>query len=84
MRHIWNFRRKARGRPQSGQRLCWRVENFGLRFACAIFESLAILLYPGALYERKGIPMYLRSARPSSSEVAVVTIVTFIPFTFST
>src|SRR6266511_3156093 len=43
-RHIWNFRRNARGRPHSGQRLYWRTGNFSLRFACAIFESFAIVL----------------------------------------
>src|SRR6266496_5423687 len=41
-RHIWNFRRNARGRPHSGQRLYWRTGNFSLRLACAILESLAI------------------------------------------
>src|SRR5512133_2129178 len=43
-RHIWNLRRNARGRPHSGQRLYWRTGNFSLRFACAIFESFAIVL----------------------------------------
>src|SRR5512147_252667 len=42
MRHIWNLRRYARGRPHTGQRLYWRTENFSLRVACAIFESFAI------------------------------------------
>ena len=42
IRHIWNLRRNARGRPQSGHRLYLRTANFGLRFAWAIFESLAI------------------------------------------
>src|SRR5512136_2894242 len=42
MRHIWNMRRYARGRPQIGQRLYLRTGNFGFRRACAIFESLAI------------------------------------------
>src|SRR5512136_2296824 len=43
MRHIWNLRRKARGRPQTGQRLYCRTGNFSLRFACAILESLAMV-----------------------------------------
>src|SRR5918911_4309135 len=42
MRHIWNLRRNARGRPHSSHRLYWRTGNFSLRFACAIFESFAI------------------------------------------
>src|SRR5512142_676244 len=42
MRHIWNLRRNARGRPHSSHRLYCRTGNFSLRFACAIFESFAI------------------------------------------
>src|SRR5512140_502991 len=42
MRHIWNLRRNARGRPHSLQRLYCRTGNFSLRFACAILESFAI------------------------------------------
>ena len=30
-RHMPNFRRNPRGRPQNLQRLCLRVENLGLR-----------------------------------------------------
>src|SRR5512146_226542 len=41
MRHIWNLRRNARGRPQSSQRLYCRTRYFSLRFACAIFEGFA-------------------------------------------
>jgi len=33
MRQMPNLRRKARGRPQMGQRLYARAENFGLRRA---------------------------------------------------
>src|ERR1700691_3330077 len=48
-RHTPNFRKKARGRPQSWQRLCWRDLNFGVlasltRFA-VVAISLSILLY---------------------------------------
>lgn len=43
MRHIWNLRRYACGRPHKGQRLYLRTLNLGLRFAWAIFESFAIL-----------------------------------------
>ena len=32
-RHIWNLRKKARERPQIGQRLYARTLNFGLRVA---------------------------------------------------
>src|SRR5207237_8394721 len=71
MRHIWNLLRKARLRPHSPQRLYARTLNFGFtarRFACAILESLAM-----AYAVLKGMPMYLRRARPSSSLLAVVT-----------
>src|ERR1700754_130805 len=48
-RHTPNFRRKARGRPQSWQRLCWRDLNFGFlasltRFA-VVAMSFALYLY---------------------------------------
>ena len=79
MRHIWNFRRKARGLPQSGHRLYFRTANLGLRFAWAIFESLATLI-PHCL---NGIPKWRNSANPCSSFCAVVTMLTFKPFTFS-
>jgi len=44
-RQMPNFRRKARGRPQSLQRLCLRVENLGFlasltRFAVVAIQSL--------------------------------------------
>src|SRR5208282_3181150 len=35
-RHRPNFRRKARGRPQILQRLCFRVENFGFFAFCGL------------------------------------------------
>src|SRR5512141_194440 len=60
MRHIWNLRRNARGRPQSGQRLYWRTPNFSLRFACAILESLAIVV--SSLTERHAEVAQQRSA----------------------
>jgi len=41
MRQIPNLRYTARGRPHSLQRDSRRVENFGLRFALAIFDLLA-------------------------------------------
>src|SRR2546423_4321447 len=33
MRHSLKRRKKARGRPHNGQRLCWRTRNLGLRIA---------------------------------------------------
>lgn len=42
IRHIPNFLRKLRGRPQYRQRECWRTLNFGLRFALAIMLFLAM------------------------------------------
>ena len=41
MRHVPNLRYTARGRPHSLQRDSRRVENFGVRFAFAIFDLLA-------------------------------------------
>jgi hypothetical protein len=37
-----NFRRKARGRPQIWQRLCWREENFGFFASFTRFAVVAI------------------------------------------
>ncbi|OFV94840.1 MAG: hypothetical protein A3F68_05835 [Acidobacteria bacterium RIFCSPLOWO2_12_FULL_54_10] len=42
-RHILNFLKNARGRPHKGQRLCCRVENFALRAAFTLCESLDIV-----------------------------------------
>jgi hypothetical protein len=42
MRQIPNLRYTARGRPHNRQRRTSRVENFGFRFAIAIFDLLAI------------------------------------------
>src|SRR5450631_1176175 len=43
-RHRPNLRRYARGRPQILQRLCWRLENFGLRASLTRFAVVAIRL----------------------------------------
>ncbi len=43
IRQVPNLRYTARGRPQSMHRCTFRVENFGGRFAAAIFDLLAIL-----------------------------------------
>ena len=83
----------ARGRPQMWQRLCWRLENFGFLFAFAILDVLAIVSFTQGrgpcsnlcyCAVRNGMPMCFSSARASSSDPAVVTIVMFIPFIFST
>ena len=42
-RQIPNLRRKARGRPQSLQRLCLRVENFGFLASLTRFAVVANL-----------------------------------------
>src|ERR1700679_4392125 len=42
-----NFRRKARGRPQSWQRLCWRDLNFGFLASLTRFAVVAMFF---ALY----------------------------------
>jgi hypothetical protein len=44
MRHIPNFLRKARGRPQMLQRLYPRTANFGSLFCLATNDFLAIPL----------------------------------------
>jgi hypothetical protein len=61
-RQIPNFRRKARGLPQSWQRLCLRDENFGLRLSLTLFAVVAIdrSLYPFAN------PSSVRALGPSS------------------
>jgi hypothetical protein len=48
MRHIWNFRRKARGRPHRGQRLYFRTGNLGFRRALTMSDVFAtfVLLLP--------------------------------------
>jgi len=44
-RQMPNFRRKARGRPQRLQRLCFREENFGVRLSFTRFAVVDILSY---------------------------------------
>ena len=62
-RHTPNFRRKARGRPQSWQRLCWRDLNFGFlasltRFA-VVAMCFALYLSSANLFEARG-PGFVR------------------------
>lgn len=59
MRQMPNLRYTARGRPQSWHRRRSRVENFGGRFALAIFDLLATT---NTLSEGTQIP---RPRRPS-------------------
>jgi len=77
-----NLRRNPRGRPQSWQRLCLRQLNFGFRASFTRFAVVAI----NPLYApcRKGMPKWRSSARAWLSSRAVVTIVMFMPFSFST
>src|SRR3954464_2045616 len=78
-RQMPNLRRKPRGRPQIAQRLCWRDENFGFRASLTRFAVVAIKSF----YCRNGMPMCFKSARASLSFLAVVTMVTFMPFCLS-
>jgi hypothetical protein len=98
-RQMPNLRRNARGRPHNLQRLCLRVENLGFlasltRFAVVATWSLApsdslptsgfYLLTSVFPHARKGIPKCFSKARAWSSLPAVVTMVTFMPFSLST
>ena len=79
-----NFRRNPRGRPQSWHRLCLRELNFGFRASFTLFAVVAINpLFPYAPC-RNGMPKAFSSARAELSSFAVVTIVMFMPFSFST
>ncbi len=80
-----NLRRKPLGRPHSWQRLCLRLLNFGFRASFTRFAVVAInsRLSPYAPW-RKGIPKWRSSARAWLSSLAVVTMVMFMPFSFST
>jgi hypothetical protein len=40
MRHILNWRIKARGRPQMGQRFFFREENLGVNFILTMKDNL--------------------------------------------
>jgi hypothetical protein len=77
MRQMPNRRKKARGRPHTGQRLYFCTGNLVGRFALAINDFLAIL------YLRKGNPNKFKRYFPSSSVGAVVMMVIFMPLTLS-
>lgn len=94
-RQMPNFRRNARGRPHRLQRLCCRDENFGLRLSLTLFAVVAIdssrILSPELQAARRayavcrnGIPKCCSSAFACWSSLAVVTMVTFMPFNLST
>ena len=89
-----NFRKYPRGRPQSGQRLRCRTGNFGVLRLLAKCDSLDII-YPASRFTRplrpasasyvlNGTPRCRSSERASSSVVALVTNVMFIPRILST
>ena len=75
MRHISNFRMYARGLPQRLQRLYLRTANRG--FAAA-FRISAFFATVGS-YFRNGTPSSVKRASASSSVLASVTMVMFIP-----
>jgi len=77
IRHISNFLKKARGRPQVRHRWYARTLNFGGRCCLMMSEVLAMA------HSRKGIPRCASSARAASSVRAVVQIVTSMPRTLS-
>jgi hypothetical protein len=80
-RQMPNFRRKARGRPHSLQRLCRRLENLGFLASLTRFAVVAISSFDYCL---NGMPRCFSSERASLSLWAVVTMVTFMPFVLST
>ena len=79
-----NLRRNPRGRPQSWQRLCLRQLNFGFRASFTLFAVVAIFLLSPYAPCRKGMPKARSSALAWLSSLAVVTMVMFMPFIFST
>jgi hypothetical protein len=77
MRHIANRRMYPRGRPQIEQRLCcWTLWRAG-RFAFAIIDFFATKL--PRYDDWNGMPSSWRSLRPSSSVLAVVTMLISSP-----
>jgi len=81
-----NFRMNARGRPHSLQRLFCRVENFGFFAALANLAFVAISPFHLPIFycARNGMPKCFSSERAWLSLLAVVTMVTFMPFNLST
>jgi hypothetical protein len=80
-----NLRKNPRGRPQSWHRLCLRQLNFGFRASFTLFAVVAINpQIPFYAPCRNGMPKCFNSARAELSSFAVVTMVMFMPFSFST
>jgi len=79
-----NLRRNPRGRPQSWHRLCLRQLNFGFRASFTLFAVVAIFLLSPYAPCRNGMPKARSSALAWLSSFAVVTMVMFMPFIFST
>ena len=81
-----NFRMNARGRPQILQRLFCRVENFG--FLANLANLAFVAINPFHLLDfycaLNGMPKCFSSERAWLSLLAVVTMVTFMPFNLST
>ena len=87
--------KRAGTSSQSWQRLCWRDLNFGFFASLTRFAVVAIVftlcpcykfVVPGAAYAptRNGMPKPFNRARAPLSSAAVVTMVTFMPFSLST
>ena len=71
-------RMNARGRPQTVQRWYPRTPNFGVLLAFAMSDFLAMVSPPRA-YEAKGMPRSSSRRFDSSSDFAVVTMLTSSP-----
>lgn len=74
---------KARGRPQSGQRLRVLTLNFGFFPIFTSLQSLAKDPSPLKNYFLNGMPISFKSSRACSLFLAVVQIVTVKPRTAS-
>ncbi len=64
MRQTRNFRYTARGRPQSWHRCSCRELNFGVRFAFAIFDLLAMPDRLGISVVWGGMILLLKTSLP--------------------
>ena len=82
MRHIPNCRMYARERPQMRHLLWNRTLNLGVRFQRSIEDFLA-KLSPLFYLFRNGMPSLVSRLRASSSDFAVVTMLTSSPRSLS-
>jgi len=80
IRHMSNFRRYPRGRPQILQRFTCLVMYFGFASAFSIIAFLAIRILS---YFLNGMPSLPRRLFASLSVRALVTMATFMPITFA-